>query len=193
MRLGLRRWAVLALCAALAACASAKVALLSGEGGAPAGAVAVMDPATGAERGQLTQANTETPLDGGQVRPRPLSGNYDALLAAMPAPPKVFTLYFIEGTTQISPDSAATLDELRKVVTPTSDVQITGHTDTTGDPASNDKLSLARAVEVRAALVQDGLPVANAKVTGRGERELRVKTGEGVSEPLNRRVEVIIR
>jgi outer membrane protein OmpA-like peptidoglycan-associated protein len=193
VRLGLRRWAVLALCAALAACASAKVALLSGEGGAPAGAVAVMDPATGAERGQLTQANTETPLDGGQVRPRPLSGNYDALLAAMPAPPKVFTLYFIEGTTQISPDSAATLDELRKVVTPTSDVQITGHTDTTGDPASNDKLSLARAVEVRAALVQDGLPVANAKVTGRGERELRVKTGEGVSEPLNRRVEVIIR
>ena len=99
----------------------------------------------------------------------------------------------VEGTTQLTPDSQPTLDALRKVVTPTSDVQITGHTDTTGDAASNDKLSLDRAIQVRAALVEQGLPVANAKVTGRGERDLRVPTGQGVSEPANRRVEVIIR
>ena len=104
---------------------------LSGTSGAPAGAVAVLDPKTGADRGQLTQPNTEAPLDGGAVRPRPLSTNYDALLSTMPAPPQVFTLYFIEGTTQVTPDSAATLDELRRIITPASDVQITGHTDTT--------------------------------------------------------------
>jgi outer membrane protein OmpA-like peptidoglycan-associated protein len=170
------------------------VALLAAETpGGSAGGVAVLDPATGAERGQLTEANTEARLGGGQVRPRPLTAKFDALLSAMPAAPQVFTLYFIEGTTTVTPDSAATLEQLRQIITPTSDVQITGYTDTTGDPASNDKLSLDRAIEIRAALVQDGLPVGNARVTGRGQRDLRVPTGEGVSEPANRRVELIIR
>ncbi|HEX7761141.1 MAG TPA: OmpA family protein [Caulobacteraceae bacterium] len=184
---------ILALCAILAGCASARVALLNGEAGASAGAVAVIDPATGTERGQLTQANTEARLGGGAVRTRPLSANYDALLAAMPPPPQVFTLYFIEGTTTLAPESVSTLDELRRAITPVSDVQITGYTDTTGDAASNDKLSLDRAIEVRAALARDGLPVGAARVTGRGERELRVQTPDEVNEPLNRRVEVIVR
>jgi OOP family OmpA-OmpF porin len=127
------------------------------------------------------------------VRAQPLKTNFDALLSAMPPPPQVFTLYFIEGTTTVAPESMATLDQLRRMVTSTSDVQITGYTDTTGDPASNDKLSLDRAIGVRAALVQQGLPVANARVTGRGQRDLRVPTGPGVSEPANRRAEVIIR
>jgi outer membrane protein OmpA-like peptidoglycan-associated protein len=168
------------------------VALLNDEGGG-SGAVVVLDPATSAERGQLTKPNTQALLDGGKVRPSPLKDNFDTLLSAMPPAPKVFTLYFVEGTTQITPDSQATLDELRRLVTAASDVQITGHTDTTGDAASNDKLSVDRAIQVRAALVQQGLPVSNARVTGRGERELRVPTPDGVSEPANRRVEVIIR
>jgi outer membrane protein OmpA-like peptidoglycan-associated protein len=188
----MRALALLALCALLAGCASARVALLNDEGGATTGAVAVLDPATEAERGQLTEANTEAKL-GGAVKPRPLSANYDTLLAVMPPPPRIFTLYFVEGTTNLAPESVATLDELRKIVTPTSDVQITGHTDTTGDPADNDKLSLDRAIAVRSALVAEGLPVGNARVTGRGQRELRVPTGAGVSEAANRRVEVIIR
>jgi outer membrane protein OmpA-like peptidoglycan-associated protein len=193
----LRRGAGLALAVGLAAglgaCASGRVALLSGEGGAPTGGVAVFDPKTEAERGQLTQPNTEAALGAGPVRARPLSANYDSLLSAMPAPPQVFTLYFVEGTTQIAPDSVATLEALRRAIGPASDIQITGYTDTTGDAVSNDKLSLDRAVEIRAALAQAGLPVAGAKVTGRGERDLKVQTGDGVSEPANRRVEVIVR
>jgi len=185
--------AALALLAMLGACASGKVALLNDEGAASAGAVAVLDPATGAERGQLIGANTEARLDAGPVRARPLHGGYEALLAVMPAKAQVFTLYFVEGTTTITPESAVTLEALRKAITATSDVQITGHTDTTGDAADNDRLSLARAIEIRAALVADGLPVADARVTGRGQRELRVPTGPGVSEAANRRVEVIVR
>jgi len=72
-------------------------------------------------------------------------------------------------------------------------VQITGHTDTIGDGLSNDRLSLERATQVRSALVAQGLPVSNAKVTGRGERELKVQTPDNVNEAANRRVEVIIR
>jgi outer membrane protein OmpA-like peptidoglycan-associated protein len=190
----MKRLVALALCAALGACASgSKVALLGGENGASTGAVAVFDARTSAERGQLTQANTEAALGGGAVKARPLKSNYDALLSVMPPPPKVFTLYFVEGTTTVAPDSMATLDQLRAAITQASDVQITGYTDTTGDAASNDKLSLDRANEVRTALVAQGLPVANARVTGRGERDLKVPTGDNVSEPANRRVEVIVR
>ncbi|MGA0603782.1 OmpA family protein [Caulobacter sp. KR2-114] len=184
----------MALAVLLAGCASAgKVGLLSGESGAAAGAVAVLDPTTGAERGQLTTADTQAALDTRTVKPRPLTGDYGALLSAMPPPPQVFVLYFVEGTTTLSPDSVPTLDALRHAVSATSDVQITGYTDTTGDPASNDKLSLDRAIEVRSALAADGLPVANAKVTGRGQRDLKVPTGPGVNEPANRRVEVVVR
>jgi outer membrane protein OmpA-like peptidoglycan-associated protein len=169
-----------------------RVALLHDEGGG-VGAVAVLDPKTDAERGQLTKPDTQALLNGGAIRPRELTTKYAALLAALPPPPQVFTLYFVEGTTQLTPDSAPTLDLLRKAITPVSDVQITGYTDTTGDAGANDKLSLDRATEVRAALVADGLPVANARVTGRGERDLRVPTGPNVSEPANRRVDVIVR
>ena len=192
----MRGLAIAALCLAslgLAACASSRVALLPGEAGAGTGAVAVLDPKTGADRGQLTEANTEARLGGGQVTARPLTRNYDALLAVMPTPPRVFIRYFVEGTTDLSPDSAPTFDELKGAISPTSDVQSTGYTDTTGDPASNDKLSLDRAVEVRAALARDGLPVGAARVTGRGQRDLLVPTGPGVDEPRNRRVEVIVR
>jgi outer membrane protein OmpA-like peptidoglycan-associated protein len=188
-----RRLAVFVLCAMVGACASSRVALLRAEAGGATGAVAVLDPANEAERGQLTEADTQASLARGAVRPRPLTANYDALLAVMPPPPRVFTLYFMEGTTQLAPQSAATFDELRRLVTAASDVQITGHTDTTGDAASNDRLSLDRAIQVRAALAEEGLPVANARVAGRGEREPRVATGDGVSEPNNRRVEVIVR
>jgi outer membrane protein OmpA-like peptidoglycan-associated protein len=196
----MRRLARLAACAvlgaALAACATERVVLLPAEAaGGPAGAVVVLDPATGAERGQLTTANTQTRLNAGAVRPAATNANFDALLSAMPPPVQVFTLYFNEGTTDLTPQSAPTLEQLRSAVVaaPAADVQITGYTDTTGDPDSNDRLSLDRAVGVRAALVQDGLPVASARVTGRGQRDLKVPTGPGVSEPANRRVEVIVR
>jgi outer membrane protein OmpA-like peptidoglycan-associated protein len=189
----MRRAAILALGALLAGCATSQVALLDGEAGSPVGAVAVIDPKTEVERGQLTAPNTQTNLGGKSVAARPLKANYNTLLAVVPPPPRVFTLYFVEGTADLTPESVSTLAELRQIVTPASDVQITGHTDTVGDAASNDKLSFDRAGEIRSVLVKEGLPVGNARVTGRGERELRVPTGDGVSEPANRRVDVILR
>ena len=95
----------LAGCARLAAGASSKVALLDAEPGAAVGSVVVLDPKTEAERGQLATANTEAALGGGSVQARPLTTNYDSLLAAMPAPPRVFTLYFVEGTSALTPES----------------------------------------------------------------------------------------
>jgi len=181
-------------CALLGGCATSSVALLTDERVSTAGAVAVFDAKAEAERGQLTAPNTQARLDTPKLQIRPLKpGAYDDLLSVMPGAPQSFTLYFVEGGTELTQASRPVLEQLRGIVTASSEVQITGHTDTEGSLESNDRLSIARAVEIRAALVRQGLPVANARVTGRGERELRVPTADGVAEPANRRVEVIIR
>ncbi len=190
----MRRLPILAAAALLTGCASANVTLLNDAGTAASGQVAVFDPVTGQERGALTAGDTQASLGGKALKPRPAKpGRWAELMTWTPAAPRVYVLYFVEGSTDLAPGSGPILEALRAAVTPGAEVQITGHTDTTGSPDVNDKLSLERAVEIRAALVKQGLPVENAKVVGRGERELRTPTGDNVAEPANRRVEVILR
>jgi outer membrane protein OmpA-like peptidoglycan-associated protein len=73
------------------------------------------------------------------------------------------------------------------------DVQVIGHTDTAGSNAVNDPLSQQRAEVVRRGLVARGIPADRVTATGRGERELAVPTADGVAEPRNRRVEILVR
>ena len=169
--------------------------LLPGETGSPAGAVAILDPKTGAERGQLTAANTRTAL-GGKVAARTADpARYASLTQGLPPPAAHFTLYFFEGTTKITPASEPELKRMFAEVMRRSgaEVQITGHTDTVGRDVDNDALSLARAREIRDALVAQGLNRAMTRAVGRGERELLVPTPDNTEEPRNRRVEIIVR
>jgi hypothetical protein len=53
-------------------------------------------------------------------------------------------------------------------------------------------LSLRRANTVKDALVKEGVPAAAITTVGRGESGLLVKTADGVREPQNRRVEIVI-
>jgi len=76
---------------------------------------------------------------------------------------------------------------------PAPDIQVIGHTDTVGNLAFNDKLSLARAERVRDILVGLGIPGDRIQSSGRGKRELLVTTDENVAEPRNRRVEISVR
>lgn len=173
---------------------ASNVTLFSDEGQATSGSVAVLDPRSEAEVGQLATANTRARVGGKAVKAKAYKRNaWGDLLGRVPYGPRTYVLYFVEGGTELDAGSTPVLEALRREVREDSEVQITGHTDTVGDDASNDRLSLERAVEVRAALVMQGLPVASARVTGRGERALLVKTPDGVSEQANRRVEVILR
>jgi outer membrane protein OmpA-like peptidoglycan-associated protein len=70
-------------------------------------------------------------------------------------------------------------------------IQVIGHTDTSGLPAYNQKLSERRAQNVAGALVVQGVPQNALTVTGVGENDLKVPTPPGVREPQNRRVEII--
>ena len=71
-------------------------------------------------------------------------------------------------------------------------VTATGHTDTSGSEAYNMALSLRRANTVKDSLVQNGVPAQAISVVGRGEAAPLVATGDGVREPQNRRVEIVM-
>jgi outer membrane protein OmpA-like peptidoglycan-associated protein len=71
-------------------------------------------------------------------------------------------------------------------------ITATGHTDKSGPEAYNMALSLRRANTVKDALVREGVPATAIAVIGRGEQGLLVKTADGVREPQNRRVEIVI-
>lgn len=184
----------LALAGLLCGCATSDVTLLNDAGSDRSGSVAVFDPKTGKEVGALTAGDTRARVGGKEVKAKSVkSGFWSGLMSWTPFAPRVYVMYFVEGTTDLTPESLPILEALRAAAKPDSDVQITGHTDTTGSDEINDKLSRERAEQIRAMLVQQGLPFENAKVTGRGERELRVPTEDNVSEGANRRVEVILR
>ncbi|MFS0736708.1 OmpA family protein [Sphingomonas sp. 1P06PA] len=196
-----RAAAAVAVALLLAGCASrSTLTLLPGENGAATGAVAVLDPKTGQDRGVVTQANSRTPANARRPRPRAVSATaidarYGQLIADLPPPPESFTLYFVEGSTALTAQSEEILKQLFAAVAARegAEVQIVGHTDTLGSSEDNDRLSLARAREIRDALIVRGLPAESSRATGRGERDLLERTDDGVRNARNRRVELIVR
>jgi outer membrane protein OmpA-like peptidoglycan-associated protein len=72
-------------------------------------------------------------------------------------------------------------------------VSIVGHTDTTGTRDYNFRLGLRRAERVRGRLQAVGAAPTELTVESHGEDNPLVPTGDGVSEPRNRRVEVTVR
>ena len=73
------------------------------------------------------------------------------------------------------------------------DVLVVGHTDLVGTHPFNDALSRQRAELIRNELVRLGVAPENIEVVARGKREPIVPPADGVAEPRNRRVEVIVR
>ena len=68
-----------------------------------------------------------------------------------------------------------------------------GHTDTLSGPRWNEQLGLSRAQAVAEMLRKRHIDVIDLRVSSHGERNLLIKTRDGVSEPRNRRVEVSVR
>lgn len=184
---------------ALAGCAHSSMVLLPDEDGGH-GEVTILKADRSGTGTIVDQPNTRATLHGSKPSVRPLGANglkpeEAALVNALPPPPKSFTLYFLEGTTEMTPESAPALEELRAEIAsrPGAEVQVTGHTDTVGSDADNDSLSLRRAQEILDLLASKGFDRSIMTAVGRGERELKVQTGDNVSSPVNRRVEVIVR
>ena len=120
---------------------------------------------------------------------------FGALLAELPETPRHFNLYFMEATSDLTEESRAILPDILTAVKTRKVPEITviGHTDTTGNTASNYQLGLQRAQAVRALLLKAGLDASVVDVESHGEADLLRKTPDNTDEPRNRRVEITIR
>lgn len=120
---------------------------------------------------------------------------YGKALAAQPDPPKRFLLYFRFGSSTLTDESKVLLPEIAKAVQErkSTDVSVVGHTDTMGAARGNYRLSLKRAQKVADLLEKLGVESDILNVDSHGETRLLVPTGDNVSEPKNRRVEVTVR
>jgi outer membrane protein OmpA-like peptidoglycan-associated protein len=98
-------------------------------------------------------------------------------------------------------DKATLTDRARQIVAEAASnatkvqytrIEVNGYTDTSGSAKYNMALSIRRAEAVAAELVHDGVPKAAISIKGFGQTHLLVPTADGVREPQNRRVEIII-
>jgi outer membrane protein OmpA-like peptidoglycan-associated protein len=118
-------------------------------------------------------------------------GDQDAILVRLPD-----GVTFASGSASINPGFYTTLDAVADslIKYPNSLVDVYGFTDTTGSTDLNQRLSEQRAQAVADYLAARGVARSRLATQGFGERYeyLRVKTADGVAEPLNRRVEIKI-
>jgi hypothetical protein len=115
-----------------------------------------------------------------------------------PPPPaaqsQAFMVFFDWDRYNLSPQALNVIQQAASAFKSRGSAQITatGHTDTSGPENYNMALSLRRANAVKDALVREGVPAPAIVVVGKGESQLLVQTGDGVREPQNRRVEIVI-
>ncbi len=112
-----------------------------------------------------------------------------------PAPQATsFMVFFDWDRSNLSQQALATIGQAAQAFKTKGSARITatGHTDTSGPENYNMALSLRRANAVKDALVRNGVPATAIAVVGRGEQGLLVPTPDGVREPQNRRVEIVL-
>jgi outer membrane protein OmpA-like peptidoglycan-associated protein len=127
--------------------------------------------------------------------PQEVQALFGPALAALPGRPAQFTLHFVEGKDELTGESKEIVDSVFSEIAkrPLPDVLVIGHTDTVGNDQVNDALALQRAETVRTVLIRRGIAPEQVAAIGRGKRELAVPTADGVAEPRNRRVEIVVR
>ena len=116
--------------------------------------------------------------------------------APPPAPmvPETFIVYFAFDSTALTAASELVLDDVMRAAKKmdATDLAVTGHADRAGPEEYNLGLSLRRASVVLVALAARGANPDAISLAGRGEAEPLAPTADGVREPVNRRVEIIV-
>lgn len=191
-----RRFLLALVALLLAGCASERVVLLPSADGR-ASALLVRD-ARGEQLLDHPYAATVRRLGKNtlqQSTPEEVQEHFAAALAAQPARPHSYVLYFQEGSNVLTPESQAEFAKVKGEIVgrAAAEVMVIGHTDRVGSLQANDALSLKRAESVRDLLIAAGVPGDKLEVAGRGEREPLVATADEVAEAKNRRVEINLR
>ena len=114
--------------------------------------------------------------------------------APAPVPKKNFLVFFDFDRSNITADAQRVITEAAAAAKAgnVSRIQLTGHTDRSGSDQYNMALSLRRGEAVKQALIRLGIPANSISIIGRGESQPLVPTADGVREPQNRRVEILL-
>jgi outer membrane protein OmpA-like peptidoglycan-associated protein len=132
------------------------------------------------------------------ARPEPTPVAAVAPPPARPAPTPAlvrnYNVYFDFDRTELSPEASqivavAAASARRGAATR---INVTGHADRAGTDRYNQRLSERRAESVRAELMRQGVSANEITTAAQGEGSPAVPTPDGVREPRNRRVEIVL-
>lgn len=131
----------------------------------------------------------------GRADPNGVLATFGDALTHLPDPSARFTISFPSGEATLTPAARAAIARAANEARARGavDLAIVGHTDRAGDDAANLALSQQRAAAVRDALSAAGVDVGGVPLAFHGENEPVVATADGVAEPRNRRVEIVVR
>jgi outer membrane protein OmpA-like peptidoglycan-associated protein len=130
-----------------------------------------------------------------EIEKKEIDSLFSEALAIQPSPPIHFRLYFERDSIELKPDSAIILSNIVTTIQrrEPADVSVVGHTDTLGEKIYNMKLSQRRALAIRDLLIERGIKAEHITTSYHGEDDLLIKTKDNVSNPKNRRAEVVVR
>ena len=175
-----------------AAIGAAAGALIGAATGGSAGQSAVIGGVVGAVAGNLWSKNMEdkrkameaatagTGIEVARTQDNQLQVNVPSDLS------------FDIGRADIKPALRPVLDQFAQGLDPKMRVRIVGHTDSTGNDAINDPLSVQRATSVRNYLSNRGVDPARTEVQGRGSRDPVADNTTEAGRAMNRRVEIFL-
>jgi outer membrane protein OmpA-like peptidoglycan-associated protein len=131
----------------------------------------------------------------GQTPPPPVVAPVAPAPAAAPAPARTFLVFFDFNRADLT-------DRARQIIAEAAQnaqrggvtrLEVSGHADRSGTPQYNQRLSERRAQAVAAELERRGVARSNMAIQAFGESRPLVPTADGVREPQNRRVEIVLR
>ena len=129
-----------------------------------------------------------------QPRPAPVAAPVP-VAAPTPAPARSYLVFFDWDRADLTDRARQIIAEAAQATTrvQVTRIEVAGHADTSGTPSYNQGLSQRRAQNVASELVRLGVPREAITVQAFGESRPLVPTGDGVREPQNRRVEIVLR
>ena len=103
-------------------------------------------------------------------------------------------LNFDTATTRLTPESNPTVTDLIAIMKcyPNMQVELDGHTDNTGDPEANKKLSVDRANAIRDLLVSGGIDSSRITTQGFGADKPIASNDTEDGKARNRRTELVV-
>ena len=115
--------------------------------------------------------------------------------AAAPAPARTYLVFFDFDRADLTDRARQIIAEAAQAVTTTGTtrIEVAGHADRSGTPQYNQRLSQRRAEAVAAELSRRGIARSQMSIQAFGESRPLVPTADGVREPQNRRVEIVLR